>query len=42
MLYSSIGSRVLTEFLFIINHQFCKYIIEGTCIHTIIQLGLNP
>ena len=32
----------VTEFLFIINHQFCKYIIEGTCIHTIIQLGLNP
>ena len=41
MIRSSIDSWVSTKFLFIINRQLRKYIMEGTCIHTMFQPGLN-
>ena len=42
MMRNSIGSKVSTKFFLNINHQVRKYITEGTFIHTIFQLGLNP
>ena len=42
MIRRSIDSYVSTKFFFITHYQLRKYIIEGTCIHTIFQPGLNP